>query len=125
MFTGGIQVPGGVFAHSLLAGAALGRIVGYCMNVQLGIEASEPGVYAVVGAIAMLAGNTRGAISLPVIMVEATGRIDYALYLTSASFCATFVGNAINRGIYETQIDSKKLPFLKTDAPENRYNPQS
>lgn len=77
VITFGCAVPGGVFLPALVIGAATGRIIGLIMqyltvtysymwpfnacagDLSSGAECVIPGVYAMVGAAACLAGVTR------------------------------------------------------------------
>ena len=64
--TFGTGVPCGLFVPSLFVGACLGRglgIVTACLGFQV-----RPGIYAMVGAAAVLGGVSRVTISLVVIM---------------------------------------------------------
>lgn len=66
IITFGIKVPSGVIIPSLDAGALFGRIIGQFVG------SISPGIFAMVGAGAFLAGVTRMTISLCVIMFEAS-----------------------------------------------------
>ncbi|RUS34158.1 hypothetical protein BC938DRAFT_482207 [Jimgerdemannia flammicorona] len=97
IFTFGLRIPAGIFLPSLAVGAIFGRMVGLGMQyltmrfpdlelfARCGSEmAAEgecviPGVYAMVGAAASLAGVTRTTVSLVVIMFELTGALTYLL----------------------------------------------
>lgn len=65
--TFGAKVPSGILIPSMDAGSLFGRLVG------LGIGNSSPGVFAMVGSGAFLAGVSRMTVSLCVILVELTG----------------------------------------------------
>jgi len=56
-------------------------------------------------------------ISLTLILLEATGDMQYVLPLMLTLLTARFVGNLINEGIYETHIRLKELPFLEATCP--------
>jgi chloride channel 3/4/5 len=71
--TFGIKVPSGVIIPALDAGALFGRLVG-----QL-IPSISPGIFAMVGSAAFLAGVSRMTISLAVIMFELTGQLSYVV----------------------------------------------
>lgn len=72
----GLSVPSGVFIPVLLTGAALGRLAGQGLDLATGAALHlNAGMYATLGAAALLGGVTRMVISLTVILVEATGNI--------------------------------------------------
>lgn len=115
-WTYGLGVPSGLFVPSLLAGAAMGRLFGQCM-VKLG--AAGPGIYALVGATAMLSGAARITISLAMILMEVTGEAAFSLPIFLTVMVARWVGNMFGRGIYDLHIiDLKRIPLMETD-PED------
>lgn len=90
IFTFGIKVPAGLFIPSLCMGAIIGRMMGIgveqlvytnrdILPMWLQTECAQnescimPGLYAMVGAAAVLGGVTRMTVSLVVIMFELTG----------------------------------------------------
>ena len=91
--TFGAKIPAGIILPSMTVGAALGRATG--MIVQHAhrthphawifntctddVNCITPGVYAIVGAAAALAGVTRMTVSLVVIVFELTGALTYVL----------------------------------------------
>lgn len=56
-------------------------------------------------------------ISLAVILLEATGDMQYVLPLMLALMAARFVGNMFNAGLYDIHIKLKRIPFLEGDLP--------
>eukprot|EP00026_Physarum_polycephalum_P003180 Phypoly_transcript_03190.p1 GENE.Phypoly_transcript_03190~~Phypoly_transcript_03190.p1 ORF type:complete len:664 (+),score=72.92 Phypoly_transcript_03190:292-1992(+) len=93
IFTFGLRVPSGIFIPGIAIGASLGRAAGIIMVLLqkqneghwsvfatcTSNECITPGVYAMVGAIAVLSGITRMTVSLVVIVFELTGKLDYIL----------------------------------------------
>lgn len=128
IFTFGMKVPCGLFIPSLLLGAIMGRIVGIGVeqlaytHPHLWIFAGEcnpeskfitPGLYAMVGAAAVLGGVTRMTVSLVVIMFELTGGVGYIVPLMAAAMASKWVGDALGRqGIYDAHIALNGYPFL-------------
>lgn len=117
--TYGIAVPSGLFVPSLLSGAAFGRLVGHLLHrldPTNGLFA-DSGTYALIGAAAVLGGMARMTISLTVILLEATGDMQYVLPLMLAVMAARFTGNVFNEGLYDIHIHLKNIPFLEADVP--------
>jgi chloride channel 7 len=120
----GIAVPAGLFIPSLLSGAAMGRLAGVALNAALaragaltgGAQVSV-GVYSLLGAAAVLGGNTRMVISLAVLVIECTGNYQFALPLMVVLFAARFVGDLFNEGIYDLHIALRKVPILRDAVP--------
>ncbi|KAL1411308.1 hypothetical protein Q8F55_002259 [Vanrija albida] len=124
--TFGIVLPAGIFIPSLVIGACFGRIVGIWLEwleyhhpylpifeVCRNTGCVVPGIYAMVGAAATLAGVTRTTVSLAVIVFELTGTLNYVVPVMLAILVAKTTADAIEkRGIYELVIELKKLPYL-------------
>ena len=64
---------GGIFAPSLFLGAALGTSFGLICNLLFPQFSANPGVYAIVGMGAVVAGTTQGLLSAILIVYEMTG----------------------------------------------------
>lgn len=64
--------PGGLFTPSLTAGAMLGGVLGYGWSLLW--PGVPDGLFAVLGAGAVLAATTQGPISTVILMMELTGR---------------------------------------------------
>eukprot|EP00445_Apocalathium_hangoei_P034819 CAMPEP_0203954342 /NCGR_PEP_ID=MMETSP0359-20131031/87411_1 /ASSEMBLY_ACC=CAM_ASM_000338 /TAXON_ID=268821 /ORGANISM="Scrippsiella Hangoei, Strain SHTV-5" /LENGTH=895 /DNA_ID=CAMNT_0050887869 /DNA_START=49 /DNA_END=2736 /DNA_ORIENTATION=+ len=120
--TFGTACPAGLFVPSLFIGACFGRCVG---NGIRGLNehyafvpgaSVEPGIYAMVGAAAVLGGVCRVTISLVAIMLELTGGMTYIVPFMLAVLIAKIVGDALNEGIYDLYIVLKGYPFLQEDA---------
>jgi len=124
-WTFGLGVPAGLFVPSLLSGAVLGRFVGEVLRLLHSHTTMEsttmvpsgpahPGIYALVGACAMLAGVGRITISLAMILTEATGTGIFGLPIFMVVVIATWVGDYFTRGIYDLHIiDLKQIPLLE------------
>uniref|UniRef100_A0A915EHK8 Chloride channel protein n=1 Tax=Ditylenchus dipsaci TaxID=166011 RepID=A0A915EHK8_9BILA len=130
IFTFGVKVPSGLFVPSLAMGAIAGRLLGikvegitYALqqsseysefwSCQIGKDCVMPGLYAMVGAAAVLGGVTRMTVSLVVIMFELTGSLEFIVPTMVAVMFAKWVGDAILKlGIYDAHIELNGYPFL-------------
>jgi chloride channel 3/4/5 len=136
IFTFGLRVPAGLFIPSLAIGAALGRAVGIGMQQLVryypeatvfsecsqATECVTPGVYAMLGAAAVLGGVTRMTVSLVVIIFELTGELSVMVPIMFAVLIAKWVGDALGvDGIYDEHILLNEYPFLDNKA-EYRFN---
>ncbi|KAI2778918.1 chloride channel [Daldinia loculata] len=125
--TFGLQIPAGIILPSMAIGALSGRAVGVVMEIwqrnhpdffafstcDPGRPCVTPGVYAMIGAAATLAGVTRMTVSIVVIMFELTGALTYVLPIMVAVMLSKWVGDAFSRrGIYESWIHFNEYPFL-------------
>eukprot|EP00434_Breviolum_minutum_P025695 symbB.v1.2.022706.t3/scaffold2028.1/size91989/3 len=118
ILTFGVPCPAGLFVPSLFTGAAIGRCVGVLAGNHeeaLFPRTVEPGVYAMVGAAAVLGGVCRVTISLVAIMLELTGGMTYIVPFMIAVLIAKLVGDTLNEGIYDLYIVLKGYPFLQED----------
>mmetsp|Transcript_4454 Transcript_4454/g.9869 ORF Transcript_4454/g.9869 Transcript_4454/m.9869 type:complete len:934 (-) Transcript_4454:323-3124(-) len=115
----GIAVPSGLFVPSLLSGAAFGRLFGHLLHKldHTSGTFADSGTYALMGAAAVLGGMARMTISLTVILLEATGNMQYVLPLMMTLMAARFTGNIFNEGLYDIHIHLKHIPFLEPDVP--------
>ncbi|MCL4144210.1 UNVERIFIED_CONTAM: hypothetical protein GTU68_033103 [Idotea baltica] len=128
VFTFGIKVPCGLFIPSLAMGAIIGRMVGIGMEqlaynypewavfageCSTGENCITPGLYAMIGAAAVLGGVTRMTVSLVVIMFELTGGVRYIVPLMAAVMASKWIGDAFGKeGIYDAHIILNGYPFL-------------
>ncbi|KAK3369926.1 chloride channel [Podospora didyma] len=108
--TFGCKVPSGIIIPSLDAGALFGRMVG-----QL-VPNISPGVFAMVGAAAFLAGVSRMTVSLAVIMFELTGEVNFTPPFMVAILTSKWVADAISAdGVYDLSQHLLGHPFLDAE----------
>lgn len=101
--------PGGLFTPSLALGALLGGVLGVPWSwLWPGVP---PGLFALVGAAAMLAATTQGPISSVVLMMELTGFARAAIVpLLLAVVIATLLARTIEpRSIYDARLDDAQV----------------
>eukprot|EP00756_Hemistasia_phaeocysticola_P045549 Hpha_TRINITY_DN19297_c0_g1::TRINITY_DN19297_c0_g1_i1::g.194396::m.194396/K05012/CLCN3_4_5; chloride channel 3/4/5 len=130
--TFGIRIPAGLFVPSLFVGACVGRILGMWMKAVHGAYPAlwvfqechnlpdatgvcvVPGIYAIVGAAAVLGGVTRMTLSLVVMIVELTGRLEYLVPVMLAVIISKWVGTWVGgrQSIYELHIGLNGYPYL-------------
>ena len=96
---------GGVFAPSLYVGATLGACVGILANWVLPEYAASPGMYAIVGMGAVVAGTTHGVLSAILIVYEMTDRYEIILPIMAAAG----ISSVVARFIEPESIYYKKL----------------
>ena len=120
VMTYGLAVPSGLFVPSLLSGAAFGRLCGHLLHRADSFNGTfaDAGTYALIGAVAVLGGMARMTISLTVIMLEATGDMQYVLPLMITLLAARWTGNIFNEGLYDIHIHLNKLPLLEHHVPK-------
>ncbi len=101
--------PGGLFTPSLAAGALLGAVLGHAWSwVWPGVP---PGLFAVLGASAVLAATTQGPISTVVLMMELSGRDrSFIAPMLLIVAIATLVARTIElRSIYEARLTDDEV----------------
>jgi chloride channel protein, CIC family len=111
----GSGVPGGLFTTSLALGALLGGVLGLAWSwVWPGVP---PGLFAVVGAAAVLAATTHGPISAVVLVMELTGRDrSLILPLLAAVVTATVVARTLDpRSIYDARFSESEVKKLQEE----------
>lgn len=104
----GAFLPGGLFVPSLYMGGCVGRALGSLLRYvgMAGAKGSiEPGIYAMVGAGAMLAGVSRLTVCLVVVLFELTGGLTYVVPFMLSVLIAKWTGDAITNGrsVYDAQ----------------------
>ncbi len=120
-------VPGGLFAPSMVCGAILGRILGEMIQyLQSAFPQSflfstcprdssciTPGVYALLGSLAVFSGFTKLSVSVIVIMFELTGTLNFVVPCMITLMVAKLTGDLIEKdGFLESVIIMKGFPFL-------------
>jgi len=101
--------PGGLFTPSLTVGALLGALLGHVWSwFAPGVL---PGLFALLGAAAVLAATTQGPISTVVLMMELTGRDrSFIVPLLLAVATATLVARTIeSRSIYDARLTDEEV----------------
>ena len=105
----GTGVPGGLFTPSLSFGALLGGALGFVWSrLWPGVP---PGLFAVLGAAAVLAATTQGPISAIVLVMELTG-LDraFVIPLLLIVALATLVARTIEpRSIYDARLSDEEI----------------
>jgi len=101
--------PGGLFTPSLAAGAMLGGVLGYVWShFWPGVP---PGLFALLGAGALIGATTQGPVSAVVLMMELTGRDrSFILPLLLIVGIATLVARTIEpRSIYDARLTDEEI----------------
>jgi H+/Cl- antiporter ClcA len=101
--------PGGLFTPSLTFGALLGSVLGYVWSWFW--PGTPLGLFAIVGAGAVVAATTQGPISAIVLMIELTGRDrTFIVPMLVAVFVATTIARTIDqRSIYDARLSDAQL----------------
>lgn len=114
IITFGIKVPSGIIIPALDAGAFFGRLVG---QIPFLAQTISPGIFAMVGAGAFLAGVSRMTISLAVIMFELTGELEFIVPNMIGIMVAKWVADALEKeGVYDLAQTVLGHPFLDLDG---------
>ena len=118
--------PGGLFTPSLAAGALMGSALGALwLWVHPG---AEIGLFALLGAGAMLAATTQGPVSSLVLMMEMTGQARaFVLPMLTAIIVATATSRLIERrSIYEARLtDAEVAERLRAREPSGASQTRS
>jgi chloride channel protein, CIC family len=111
--------PGGMFTPSLTTGALLGGVLGYTWSCFW--PGVPPGLFALLGAGAVVGATTQGPISAVVLMMELTGRDrSFVLPLLLIVCIATLVARTIEpRSIYDARLTDEEIQERQRlrDAP--------
>lgn len=105
----GSGAPGGLFTPTLTVGALLGAVLGHAwLWIWPG---APPGLFAVLGAAAVLAATTQGPISTVILMMELTGRDrSFIAPMILVVAIATLVSRTIEpRSIYDARLTDEEI----------------
>ena len=105
----GSGAPGGLFTPSLALGALLGGVLGQAWGLVW--PGDPPGLFAVLGAGAILAATTQGPLSTVVLMMELTGQARAAIVpMLLVVALATLVARTIEpRSIYDARLSDAEV----------------
>lgn len=118
VLSSGLAVPGGLFMPTIMIGASLGAFFGLGLHSAMSSSWDiQPGVYAMVGAAAMLAAVFRSSVSLVVILVEGTRGISFLPGILMAVIISNFIAHWIHpEGVYESELEvDGRVFFLRED----------
>jgi chloride channel protein, CIC family len=109
----GSGVPGGLFTPSLAIGALLGGVLGSAWSLMW--PGVPPGLFAIIGAAAVLAATTHGPVSSIVLVMELTGRDrSFILPMLLAVVTATVVARTLDvRSIYDARLSDRQMRALQ------------
>ncbi|CAD2220271.1 chloride channel protein [Angomonas deanei] len=119
----GTSVSGGLVVPSLVIGALFGRIFGLVLfyvgsDVNRGGYYStkyswmDPGLFALIGAGAFLAGTSRMTMSICVIMVELSSELHYLLPVMVAIVMSKTVADWLSEPLYHHMLHMDCIPYL-------------
>ncbi|KAK2615355.1 hypothetical protein N8I77_002117 [Diaporthe amygdali] len=113
IITFGCKVPSGIIIPALDAGALFGRMVG---QIPFLFDSISPGIFAMIGAAAFLAGVSRMTVSLAVIMFELTGEVNFIPPFMVAILTSKWVADAISgESVYDLSQHLLGHPFLDAE----------
>lgn len=99
---------GGIFAPSLFIGATTGASFGVICNIVVPEWSANPGVYAIVGMGAVVAGTTQGVLSAILIVYEMTSNYHVILPIMAAAGLASLVAKLIDpESIYHKKLSRR------------------
>lgn len=119
---GGLSVPTGNFVPSMFLGAVLGRLLRQLMEglhyFSFWGQLAHPGVYAILGSGAVLAGCTHMTVAVVVILAEATGDIKVVAPMMLCVLTARLTSMALMpMDLSEELIALKGVPYLEAECP--------
>lgn len=125
VLSSGTAISGGLVVPSLVVGALFGRLYGLCLwtvaaermpEVDRGYAVADawldPGVFALIGAGAFLAGTSRMTISICVIMVELSSELHYLLPVMVAIAMSKTVADWLSEPLYHQMLHFDSVPYL-------------
>jgi chloride channel 7 len=117
--TYGIAVPSGLFVPCILMGASFGRLQGEIMKDIYPDGGVQPGIWAMMGAAAMLSGVTRITITITVILFETTGEWSLILPTMAIVIMSKSIADQFNISLYDMHVELKCVPFVEPEPPRH------
>lgn len=126
----GMSIASGLVVPSLVIGAAFGRLYGLTLwhllaikipSVEHGYRAEDawldPGLFALIGSAAFLAGTSRLGMSVCVIVVELSSELRYLLPIMVGIVASKAVANWLSEPLYHHLLHLDCVPFLSPQIP--------
>lgn len=130
----GMCIASGLVVPSLVIGAAFGRLYGLILwylftvkvpSVERGYRTEDswldPGLFALIGAAAFLAGTSRLGMSVCVIVVELSSELRYLLPIMVAIVCSKAIANWLSEPLYHHILHLDCVPFLSPQIPSAEF----
>jgi chloride channel 7 len=111
ILTYGVALPTGLFMPSVLIGVTFGRVVAHIYIQMNGQDNTY--LFAIAGAAAFLCGIQRNALSIVVIMMEATQTASFVLPIIVSSAVAKWIGDRCCHSLNHTSMHRRGVPFLE------------
>jgi H+/Cl- antiporter ClcA len=120
-------VPGGLFTPSLTFGALLGAALGHAWSALW--PGTPIGLFALLGAGAVLAATTQGPVSSVVLIMELTGRDrSFILPLILIAGISTLISRSVEaRSIYDARLSDEQIALrqkMREEEPNQFEAPQ-
>ena len=120
----GTAIPGGLFLPAVMLGSSFGTLTAMWYKMILPTMYQEynpiqPGLFALIGATAMLAGVFRSTISVVVIMVEGTDGLIFLFPIIVSVIVGNWASHHIvDSGVYEADLEREaRVAFLSPEPP--------
>lgn len=133
-WSSGTAVSGGLVVPSLVLGAVFGRLFGVLLfmagvsempGVERGYPVTEawmdPGVFALIGAGAFLAGTSRMSMAICVIMVELSSELHYLLPVMVAIVMSKTTADWLSEPLYHQMLHMDSVPYLPANIVKAEF----
>eukprot|EP01133_Synstelium_polycarpum_P007277 gene7277-8457_t len=113
-YSAGSGISSGTFVPMIVIGASYGRAIGIVANIMF--PNVDPGVYALMGAAAFMAGVSRLTISLTVILIETTNELPLLIPIMITIMVAKWTADLLIHPMFDLLIDMKYIPYLEPNS---------
>jgi len=117
--TYGAYVGGGVFVPCILMGGALGRAIASVLQNVFPFLSPNAGVYALVGAAAVLGGVQRRTISLAITILEITNDIQFLFPVIAVIIISKSIADSVTPSLYDAHLALIRAPYLPEEPKRN------
>ena len=120
----GTAIPGGLFLPTVMLGSSLGVLTAMMYKMVLPkwyifYNPIQPGLFALIGATAMLTGVFRSTISVVVIMVEGTDGLVFLFPIIVSVIVGNWASHhLVSSSVYEADLEREaRVAFLSPEPP--------
>ena len=115
--TAGAPLPCGLLMPMLIIGGSSGRLFGLFVHELYPLNA-DPGLFALFGATATLAGSGQIRLFLTMVMLEITDQLHLVPFVAVAAVVAVASASLLTgEGLYHALIEAAGLPYLPLERP--------
>eukprot|EP00158_Paraphelidium_tribonemae_P006991 Partr_v1_DN28063_c0_g1_i2_m57260 putative chloride channel len=119
-----IMLPCDLVVPSLIIGGVMGRLIGMGVNailLPMGILPTDPGAFAILGAMTFWASSSHMAIAIAIIAIESSQDLNILPAIMVCIMVSQLVSRRLGASFYHQEIHELGYPFLDHKPPKHLY----